>query len=113
MMQMSKEHVLVEEEQMAAARPNQHEEEKHTQRSAEEQKKRRKQGKTQENRAQWVDSNQASRLATKPSRRPCHPICHVLPILIGSGVQCQYCRCHAPPLGSLGPHVRCCYTSWL
>ena len=35
--------------------------------------------------------------ATKPSRGPCHAICHLLPTLVNSGTKCHYCRCRAPP----------------
>ena len=33
--------------------------------------------------------------AAKPSRWPCHTICHLLPALVDSGVKCHCCRCRA------------------
>ena len=35
--------------------------------------------------------------ATKPTRRPCHTIGHLLPPLVSNGITCHCCRCRAPP----------------
>ena len=65
--------------------------------------------KKQENRTQGV--HRVTNLpvsGTKPSRRPCHTICHLLaacrhtichllPALVGNGIKCHCCRCRAPP----------------
>ena len=65
--------------------------------------------KKQENRTQGV--HRVTNLpvsGTKPSRRPCHTICHLLaacrhtichllPALVGNGIKCQCSRCRPPP----------------
>ena len=75
-----------------------HQEEKHAGITAE---KRRKEGSETKRKKIVLEASIGTELpisATKPSRVPCHPICHLLPILVDSGIKCQYCRCRPPPL---------------
>ena len=64
-----------------------------------ENKKSRKQG-TKKARKSYIKTSIVTKFlvsATKPSREPCHTICHLLPALVSNGIKCHYCRCRASP----------------
>ena len=96
----TKEHVIAEQEQMTAARTKQYEEAKHTGIRTEKKKTTRNQGKENKKIVFKASMSIVTKLpvsATKPSRGPCHTICHLLPTLVDSDVKCQYCRCRTTP----------------
>ena len=73
-----------------AAQTKEHEEDKHTGTTKEKMRKSRKQGTTkkQKNRTQGVSVvTKIPVSATKPSRGPCHTICHLLPAFVGNGIK--------------------------